>query len=313
MWCTSRASPVSMTRPTLVRVFSRTRWWWTAAVSSSEGMGAQSAVELRSERTMRLAPSAMASETRRRTLLDGPAQRLAARRGGRARPPGLAHLEEPVDGEGLEARRLAVLVDVHQLGQVVAVDHRQRQQDLAARAAARLEQVGLGADGGRQRGHQLLADGVEGRVGHLGEELGEVVVEQARAVREHRDGRVRAHRAERLGARAGHRGEDDAQLLVRVAEQALLGDDAAVLGREHGAGRELLEADLVGRQPLVVGVLGRQLGLDLLVLDEAALRPCRRGTCGPGCRRPLRTTRSGAMSSTPTSLASTTRPSSVTQ
>ena len=44
-----------------------------------------------------------------------------------------------------------------------------------------------------------------------------------------------------------------------------------VLGREHGPGRQLVQADLVGRQPLVVGVLGRQLGLDLLVLDEAAL------------------------------------------
>ena len=158
------------------------------------------------------------------------AQRLAARRRGRAGRPRLAHLEEPVDGEGLEARRLAVLVDVHQLGQVVAVDHRQRQQDLAARAAARLEQVGLGPDGGRQRGHQLLADGVERRVGHLGEELGEVVVEQAGAVREHRDRRVRAHGAERLGAGAGHGGQDDAQLLGRVAEEALLGDDAARAG-----------------------------------------------------------------------------------
>ena len=67
MWCTSRASPVSITRPTRVRVFSRTRWWCTAAVSSSEGMGAASAVELRSDRTIRLAPPAMASETRRRT------------------------------------------------------------------------------------------------------------------------------------------------------------------------------------------------------------------------------------------------------
>ena len=31
-------------------------------------------------------------------------------------------LEQPVDGEGLEPRRLAVLVDVEQLGQVVVVD-----------------------------------------------------------------------------------------------------------------------------------------------------------------------------------------------
>ena len=44
-WCTSRASPVSTTRPTWVRVFSRIRWWWTAEVSSSDGMGASSAFE----------------------------------------------------------------------------------------------------------------------------------------------------------------------------------------------------------------------------------------------------------------------------
>ena len=70
-------------------------------------------------------------------LVDGAAQRLAPRLGGRAGPAGLADVEQPVDGEGLEARRLAVLVDVHELGQVVAVDHRQRQEDLAARPAAR--------------------------------------------------------------------------------------------------------------------------------------------------------------------------------
>ena len=209
MWWTSRASPVSITRPTLVRVFSRTRWWCTAAVSSSEGMGAHSAVALRSDRTIRLAPSAMASETRRRT--SSMARRSASPPASVGSPaaPASAHLEEPVDGEGLEARRLAVLVDVHQLGQVVAVDDGQGQEDLAAGALAGRQQVGLGTDGGRQRGHQFLADGVERRVGHLGEELGEVVVEQAGAVREHGDGRVRAHGAERLAAAPGHRRHDD--------------------------------------------------------------------------------------------------------
>ncbi len=122
-------------------------------------------------------------------LVDGAPQRLAPGGRGRARPTRLADVEEPVDGEGLEAGRLAVLVDVHQLGQVVAVDDRQRQDDLAARARRGLEQVGLGADGGRERRHQLLADGVERRVGHLGEELGEVVVEEPGAVGEDRDRR----------------------------------------------------------------------------------------------------------------------------
>ena len=61
-----------------------------------------------------------------------------------------------------------------------------------------VEQVALGPDGGREGGDQLFADGVEGRVGHLGEELGEVVVEQAGAVRQHGDGGIRAHGAQRL-------------------------------------------------------------------------------------------------------------------
>ncbi len=184
---------------------------------------------------------------------------------------GLAHREQPVDGEGLEARGLAVLVDVHELGQVVAVDDRQGQEDLAARPGPGVEQVALGPDGGGQRGDQLLADGVERRVGHLGEELGEVVVEQPGAVGEHGDGRVRAHRADRLGPGAGHGGEDDPQLLGGVAEQPLVGHHPAVLGREHGAGRQVVEADLVVGQPLGVGVLGGQLGLDLVVVDDAAL------------------------------------------
>ena len=143
----------------------------------------------------------------------------------------LADLEEPVDGEGLEAGRLPALVDVHELGQVVAVDDRQRQEDLPARTRLGLEQVGLGPDGGGQRGHQLLADGVEGRVGHLGEQLGEVVVQQAGAVREHGDGRVRAHGAQRLGAGARHRRQNHPQLLGGVAEQALL---ASRRGRAGG-------------------------------------------------------------------------------
>ena len=39
--------------------------------------------------------------------------------------------------KALKPGRLAVLVDVHELGQVVAVDDGQRQEDLAARALAR--------------------------------------------------------------------------------------------------------------------------------------------------------------------------------
>ncbi len=146
--------------------------------------------------------------------------RTASRARRSARPPP-ADAVEPADRGGLEAGQVAVLVDVDDLGQLVVVDDRERQHELAARRRPRLEQVVLGADGGAERRDQLLADGVERRVGDLREELLEVVEQQPRPVGQHRDRRVGAHRADRLGAGAGHRGEEDLQLLVRVAEHLL--------------------------------------------------------------------------------------------
>ena len=40
MWWTSRASPASTINEARERVWSATRWWWTAEVSSSDGIGA---------------------------------------------------------------------------------------------------------------------------------------------------------------------------------------------------------------------------------------------------------------------------------
>lgn len=89
-----------------------------------------------------------------------------------------AHSVEPGEGGGLHARHVAVGVDVYQLGQLVVVDHRERQRDAAAGGRGRLQDVALGAERGAQRGDQFLADGVQRRVGDLGEELGEVVEEE---------------------------------------------------------------------------------------------------------------------------------------
>ncbi len=61
MWWTSRASPDSTTSATFVRDFCRTRCWWTAEVSSREGIGARSAVECRSDSMITRAPFSMAS------------------------------------------------------------------------------------------------------------------------------------------------------------------------------------------------------------------------------------------------------------
>ncbi len=78
MWCTSRTSPASTTMPTFMRVCLRMRWWCTAAIMRSDGMGARSRLESRSDSTMNCAPCAMARSTSshmasmRRCMASGP-------------------------------------------------------------------------------------------------------------------------------------------------------------------------------------------------------------------------------------------------
>ena len=165
----------------------------------------------------------------------------------------------------------AALGDVGQLGELLAGDHRVLQHDLPAGLRLGRQQITLRADGGLHRGHQLLADLIERGIRHLGEELLEVVVERPGTVREHGQRRVGAHRAHRLFAVLGHRQQQDSQVLVGVAERDLPGQHRRAVGRRHRVRRKLLEVDQVVPEPVGVGVLGGELGLDLLVVDDATL------------------------------------------
>ena len=139
------------------------------------------------------------------------------------RRPAAVDVEVAGDPDGGVPGQVAVVVDVQDLGQLVVVDDRERQEHLPAGRRHGLQQVLLRAEGAAEAGHQLLADGVQRRVGHLGEQLAEVVVEQPRAVRQRRDRGVGAHRADRLGTGGRHRRHQDAQLLLGVAEQHAAG------------------------------------------------------------------------------------------
>ena len=69
-WWTSRTSPDSTTKPTLVRLFSRIKWWCTAAVNNKDGIGAFSASPSRSDKTIILAPSLIAFDTSARISIN---------------------------------------------------------------------------------------------------------------------------------------------------------------------------------------------------------------------------------------------------
>jgi hypothetical protein len=82
---------------------------------------------------------------------------------------------------------------------------------------------------------------------------------------------VGAHRAQRFGAGARHRRHQQVELLVGESEDLLPQHDPVMRHADVIARGEFVDVEQAGVQPLLVRVLGRQLGLDLLVVDDAAL------------------------------------------
>ena len=144
---------------------------------------------------------------------------LVADAGQRGAHPGgaLGHRPARVDRVGGEH----VVVHVAQRLELAVEQDRLVEDQLVGVLGRLLEQVALGAEAGREAHHDLLARGVDGRVGDLREELLEVREQRRRLLGEHRQGEVVAHRADGLLRVARHRREQHAQVLLRVAERAL--------------------------------------------------------------------------------------------
>ena len=127
-------------------------------------------------------------------------------------------------------------------------------------------------DDGDERHHELLADGVDGRVGDLREVLPEVVRKGLRTRREHRDRVVRSHRPDRLLRSLGHRGHEELDVLAGVAERLLALEQGLVRGRLGvPVRRKVPEPDLGLVEPPLPRARRGELGLELLVADDAAL------------------------------------------
>ncbi len=145
-------------------------------------------------------------------------------------------------------------------------------QALPLRGALQVEEVRPRSDEGDEAHHRLFADRVDRRVGDLREVLLEIVVEQLRLAREHGDGRVGAHRADRLLPGGRHRRHQDLEILLRVAESLLPIEKRGVGGRRARAHRrQVLKHDLRLAEPLLVGVGGGEPALQLVVVDDAPL------------------------------------------
>ncbi len=189
-WCTSRASPVSTTRPVCMRRPRRIRWWCTAAVASSAGIGTRSAGRARSGQDQDVAVRQHARPSPRSRC--GPALPR-----GRPRSSGAGQVVSMVAVRNAPSSSSSIerIFSRSALVRTGCDDF----QPLV-RAGMTAEQVRARADHRDQRHHQLLADRIDRRVGDLREVLLEIVVEQLGLLREHGNRRVGAHRADRIVA-----------------------------------------------------------------------------------------------------------------
>ena len=124
-----------------------------------------------------------------------------------------------------------------------------------------------------QRHDQFLTDRVDGRVGDLREVLLEIVVEQLGAFRQNRNRRVCTHGPDGVFGGGRHGGEEELQVLLRIAKGLLtieqgLGVALAIgLFERHG---QLFQLELGFAEPFVIGLGFGEGALDLAILDDLA-------------------------------------------
>ena len=194
-------------------------------------------------------------------VLDGLAQALAA---------GLS-LEQHRQGDGVEAARARTAIQAANLFQLAVEQHGRGQLKVQGGLGHGLQQVAFRPDGRVHGQHDALAVGVHWGVGDLRKELLEVVVEQLGVLREDRQGDVRAHAADGLGAVRSHGAHDHVHVFKGVAEGLLPTQHGLVVGLVHHGGLwQVVDADQVFLHPVGIGLRRGQLILDLIVGDDAA-------------------------------------------
>ena len=176
--------------------------------------------------------------------------------------------------EGLRAQ--AHLVEGAHGRKFISRKDRRGQAQQAAVAAGVLEEVAAHAQRELRGGLEALAQGVNRRVGDLGEALVEVAVERLGMGGEHRQGLVGAHGGQRRLGGLGHLAHDLIHVVVVVAVtgQPLGERQVAIDGALRGGVRPVHDVGQINHllvEPVAVGLLGGVGVTNLVVPDDAAL------------------------------------------
>ena len=130
------------------------------------------------------------------------------------------------------------------------------------------------ADHREKAHHQLFADRINRRIGHLRKVLLEIIVEQTRLVREHGNWCVRPHRANGIVRLDRHRLKELCHIFLSVTKGLLALEERCV--RRRNLGQFRLNLADVGKlvlrllEPLLVRVGRCEVRFELFVLNDAA-------------------------------------------
>ena len=132
-----------------------------------------------------------------------------------------------------------------------------------------LENVAVVADVGHQRHDGSLADRVDRRVRHLGEQLFEVVVKNLRLFGEHGERGVIAHRADGFLSVLRHGGDQNVEIFAGVAEEFLSAGDVVTDRGWRRLVEKAVDGDAVFLNPAAVRLETRDLRFDFRVVADA--------------------------------------------
>ena len=121
-------------------------------------------------------------------------------------------------------QRVLLIVRLHlqQLAQLALREHRRVEDHVVHRFRARVEDVGFLAQLRGQRHHAVFAQGIDRRVGDLGEGLAEIIVQRTRLPAQHRHRRVIAHRTGGFLFGLRQRAQHELHFLVGQLEQLVI-------------------------------------------------------------------------------------------
>ena len=146
------------------------------------------------------------------------------------------------------------------------------------RAGGMAQQIGARADHGKQAHHQLFTDWVNRRVCDLRKVLFEIIIQQARFIRQHCNGRISAHRTDRIIPFQGHRFQEFGDVFLRVTKGLLRfeqrGRFLIFVLRQFGKfwinPIQIVQLILRLFQPFAIGRCFGQLTFQLGIFDDSA-------------------------------------------